>query len=220
MDSTNLAAKAVSAPVKLNDGTRNLWLIPYAEDIVRIIFSGNERICDRESMIVTARADYSGWELIENEREIILRSSSLQVLVGRSKLNVSIFDNDNNLIYRESARSAKELESKEVIRTKTAAPDQLKMEVTVDGLRVRAQDIETYVDRMAAQYRLHFDFADDEALYGLGSHEEGVGNLRGTHQYVYQQNMKACVPVLISTRGYGLLFDSSCLMTFRDDFMG
>ncbi|MDD2374859.1 MAG: glycoside hydrolase family 31 protein [Eubacteriales bacterium] len=220
MDSTNLAAKAVSAPVKLNDGTRNLWLIPYAEDIVRIIFSGNERISDRESMIVTARADYSGWELIENEREIILRSSSLQVLVGRSKLNVSIFDNDNNLIYRESARSAKELESKEVIRTKTAAPDQLKMEVTVDGLRVRAQDIETYVDRMAAQYRLHFDFADDEALYGLGSHEEGVGNLRGTHQYVYQQNMKACVPVLISTRGYGLLFDSSCLMTFRDDFMG
>jgi alpha-D-xyloside xylohydrolase len=32
--------------------------------------------------------------------------------------------------------------------------------------------------------------------------------------------MKASVPVLISTQGYGLLFDSSCLMTFRDDHMG
>lgn len=59
-----------------------------------------------------------------------------------------------------------------------------------------------------------------EALYGLGSHEEGMMNLRGQHQYLYQQNMKVVVPVLVSTRGYGILFDSYSLMTFHDDAFG
>ncbi|MEO8394277.1 MAG: TIM-barrel domain-containing protein, partial [Chloroflexota bacterium] len=59
-----------------------------------------------------------------------------------------------------------------------------------------------------------------EALYGLGSHEEGMMNLRGEHQYLYQQNMKAVVPVLLSTRGYGILVDSYSLMTFHDDAFG
>jgi alpha-D-xyloside xylohydrolase len=45
-------------------------------------------------------------------------------------------------------------------------------------------------------------------------------NLRGQHQYLYQQNMKAVVPVLASTRGYGVLLDSSSLMTFHDDAFG
>jgi alpha-D-xyloside xylohydrolase len=45
-------------------------------------------------------------------------------------------------------------------------------------------------------------------------------NLRGQHQYLYQQNMKAVVPVLLSTRGYGILVDSYSLMTFHDDAFG
>jgi alpha-D-xyloside xylohydrolase len=44
--------------------------------------------------------------------------------------------------------------------------------------------------------------------------------LRGQHQYLYQQNMKVVVPVLLSTRGYGILLDSYSLMTFHDDAFG
>lgn len=45
-------------------------------------------------------------------------------------------------------------------------------------------------------------------------------NLRGRQQYLYQQNMKAVVPVLVSTRGYGILVDSGSYMTFHDDAFG
>jgi len=45
-------------------------------------------------------------------------------------------------------------------------------------------------------------------------------NLRGQHQYLYQQNMKAVIPVLLSTRGYGIFLDSCSLMTFHDDAFG
>src|SRR6476661_6722077 len=60
----------------------------------------------------------------------------------------------------------------------------------------------------------------DEALYGLGSHDEGMLNLRGQHQYLYQQNMKVVIPLLVSTRGYGILWDSYSLMEFHDDVAG
>lgn len=45
-------------------------------------------------------------------------------------------------------------------------------------------------------------------------------NLRGHHQYLYQQNLKAVVPVLLSAKGYGILMDSCSLMTFHDDAFG
>jgi hypothetical protein len=45
-------------------------------------------------------------------------------------------------------------------------------------------------------------------------------NLRGQHQYLYQQNMKVAIPVLVSTRGYGVLQDHYSLMTFHDDAFG
>ena len=90
----------------------------------------------------------------------------------------------------------------------------------VDGLRMRAENVRQVIARQAYHTRLEFEWAEDEALYGLGSHEEGMLNLRGQHQYLYQQNMKAVVPVLVSTRGYGILLDSYSLMTFHDDALG
>ena len=93
-------------------------------------------------------------------------------------------------------------------------------EKAVDGVRIRAGNVRKVVDRQAYHTKLAFEWADGEALYGLGSHEEGMLNLRGQHQYLYQENMKAVVPVLVSTRGYGILLDSASLMTFHDDAFG
>ncbi len=87
-------------------------------------------------------------------------------------------------------------------------------------MRIHARNVRKVVDRQAYHTKLAFEWADGEALYGLGSHEEGMLNLRGQHQYLYQENMKAVVPVLVSTRGYGILLDSASLMTFHDDAFG
>ncbi|MDO4460987.1 MAG: glycoside hydrolase family 31 protein [Bacteroidia bacterium] len=66
------------------------------------------------------------------------------------------------------------------------------------------------------QYRLNFNFQEGEALYGLGAHMEDYMNLRGKTMYLTQHNLKAMVPVLNSTNGYGLLFDAGCVMKFCD----
>jgi len=92
--------------------------------------------------------------------------------------------------------------------------------VGADGLRVLAGSFREVVDRKAYHTKLEFEWMNGEALYGLGSHEEGMLNLRGQHQYLYQQNMKAVVPILLSTRGYGIVLDNYSFMTFHDDAFG
>ena len=66
------------------------------------------------------------------------------------------------------------------------------------------------------RYRTYFDWTATEALYGLGSHMENYMNLRGKKMYLCQHNLKAMVPVLNSTAGYGLLFDAGCAMVYND----
>jgi alpha-D-xyloside xylohydrolase len=60
----------------------------------------------------------------------------------------------------------------------------------------------------------------NEALYGLGQHQEGDMNLRGKTVDLYQANMKVSMPMLVSTKGYGILWDNYSLSKFSDNVQG
>jgi alpha-D-xyloside xylohydrolase len=66
------------------------------------------------------------------------------------------------------------------------------------------------------KYSMNFQLQPDEAIYGLGSHEQAYMNLRGKTLYLCQHNLKVMIPVLNSTAGYGLLADAGCAMLFTD----
>ncbi|UCE06823.1 MAG: DUF4968 domain-containing protein [bacterium] len=61
-----------------------------------------------------------------------------------------------------------------------------------------------------------FQWADDETLYGLGQHQEGIFNWRGCYVELFQLNMRAIVPFLLSTKGYGILWDNYSYTKFND----
>ena len=52
---------------------------------------------------------------------------------------------------------------------------------------------------------------DDEAFYGLGQHQAGEFNHKGLREELYQYNTKISVPMVVSNKGYGLLFDAYSL---------
>ncbi|WP_020524112.1 glycoside hydrolase family 31 protein [Catelliglobosispora koreensis] len=64
--------------------------------------------------------------------------------------------------------------------------------------------------------KLPLRFGAGEALYGLGQHEDGRLNYRGRTQELYQHNLKVPVPLLVSSRGWGLLWHGYSAMTFDD----
>jgi len=65
-------------------------------------------------------------------------------------------------------------------------------------------------------YKIRQDFllSPDEALYGLGQHQEGFFNVRDIPVRLLQANTNISIPFLISTNGYGLLWNNAALTDF------
>ena len=66
-------------------------------------------------------------------------------------------------------------------------------------------------------YEIRQDFllSPNEALYGLGQHQEGFFNVRDIPIRLLQANTSIAIPFLISTSGYGLLWNNAALMDFN-----
>ena len=62
--------------------------------------------------------------------------------------------------------------------------------------------------KSAFSTRVSFDSPADEAFYGLGQHQSGELNHKGRSEELFQYNTKVSLPMVVSTRGYGLLFDA------------
>jgi alpha-D-xyloside xylohydrolase len=63
-----------------------------------------------------------------------------------------------------------------------------------------------------------FQLPDDEAIYGLGQHQGGMLNYRGFAVSLGQNNTDVALPILISTRGYGLLWNTAAQSTMNNQF--
>lgn len=196
-------------------------LQPIAQNIIRISYTLDEYFSARESlMIVPQKQEYIDWDIKQEEGSIKLLTREIQLSVDMDTGAFTYFNANGNAITSEPKHDGKTLIPVDVVKSVFEETSEIKTGLGVDGIRVKVDNFKQGVDRRAYHTKLKFEWAENEAIYGLGSHEEGVMNLRGTHQYLYQQNMKAVVPVLVSTKGYGILIDSYSLMTFHDDMHG
>ncbi|MAM41391.1 MAG: alpha-xylosidase [Erythrobacter sp.] len=64
--------------------------------------------------------------------------------------------------------------------------------------------------------RVQFNRSTDEGLYGLGQHQNRQMNYNGEDVELAQHNMSIAVPYLVSTRGYGLLWDNNSITRVGD----
>ena len=190
------------------------------ESIVRVTMTGKQPFCDRPSLSVVANSWYSNYRMEEDAAEFRVATSSVKVSVDKRTGAIAYFDPEGRLLMREPERGGKWLTPIEVYRNRFSSSAATASADGIDGVRVSAAESERVLDRHAFQAKLEFVFAENEALFGLGSHEEGYGNLRGKSRELYQHNLKAVIPYFVSTRGYGLLFDCYSLMTFHDDALG
>jgi alpha-D-xyloside xylohydrolase len=56
--------------------------------------------------------------------------------------------------------------------------------------------------------RQQWESPQDEHLFGLGHHQNGLLNLRGSDIDLWQENWEVVVPFFTSSRGYGILWDN------------
>lgn len=60
-----------------------------------------------------------------------------------------------------------------------------------------------------------FLLSPNEAIYGLGQHQEGFFDLRDIPIRLLQANTNIAIPFLLSTKGYGLLWNNASLTDFN-----
>ena len=61
-------------------------------------------------------------------------------------------------------------------------------------------------------------YGSPEGLYGLGQHQAGVWNYRGESVDISQDNSNISVPMLVSSRGYGIFWNNASRTRFNNRF--
>ena len=216
-----LSADRHDSEVVFETDMGRLRLMPWGEDRVRVTLTREKEFSTEPGPFVLPRPEGPPpGELAESETRYVFRLPRLTVVVDKATAALSYFGADGTLLTQEPARGGKTLDAFEVIRYDFEAVAGPAFEFGADGFKSRAAAGKPRVDRKAWHTKLEFEFQAGEALYGLGSHEEGVMNLRGTVQYLYQQNMKIAIPYLVSTRRWAVLWNTGSAQTFRDDSFG
>ena len=62
---------------------------------------------------------------------------------------------------------------------------------------------------------LAFDSPEDEYLFGLGQFQDGYSNVRGLSRRLTQVNTQISMPMLLSNKGYGVLWNNYGLTEFN-----
>jgi alpha-D-xyloside xylohydrolase len=184
--------------------------------IVHVIFTNADTFSTRPSVMILPQ-QVRDEPLVERGNDFVLRTEKLQLRIDRQTGNFTWLDADGEVLLRDAG---KQLEPVAVERRVFDANVKITTESTADGLKARVANSKVVIDRTAYQTKLDLIFAEGEAIYGLGQHEEGILNYRGHAQFLYHQNLKVAMPAIVSTRGYGILWDTSSLAAFHEDVYG
>lgn len=185
--------------------------------VMRVVFTTRNSFTGRKSPSVLLQRPFA--PLIESSvSRLRLSAGELLVDVDRRSGAFTWRGADGQLLFREpqDGRDGKTLEEIDVVVTRFDDGIRHSEVQSVDGVRAVVEGGRTVVDRQAYRTRMRLQFQPDEAIYGLGQHEDGIFNYRGHAQELYQQNMKIAVPVLLSTRGYAVVWNSHSAADFRD----
>ena len=143
----------------------------YSPRIIRVTYTAQDQLPKSASLAVIAKPERVKWKLSDTKSEISLRTDEIQARVNRATGAVSFFDKDGAPILAENPDGGKSL-----------TPNQ------INGMNT-------------LRSRQEFELEPNEAIYGLGQHQNGWMNYCGTTVHLQQRNpTESAVPVLVSSR--------------------
>jgi len=158
-----------------------------AENIIRVVAAPKKSFSSRQSLMVD-KTDWEPvqWSVKEGKNQIVLSTAKLTVKVDRVKGTVAFYKANGQLILQEKEGGGKIFTPAEIMGEKTYSIQQL------------------------------FDSPEDEAFYGLGQHQNDIMNYKGRDVDLWQYNIVAVVPFLVSSKNYGILWDNNSRTKFGD----
>lgn len=160
--------------------------------------------------------------MTESQNRLTASGGALTVDIDTASGAFSWRTDDGEELFREPHDGAdtRILDEIDVLRTRFDPDTTRRRLQSVDGPKVLTDGGRQVIDRQAYSTTLRLQFSPDEAIYGLGQHEDGILNYRGHTQDLYQQNLKVAIPVIVSSKGYAIVWDSFSVARFVDGPQG
>ncbi len=163
-----------------------LKLTVCSDSIVRVMYSPRNNLPAGQDFVVTNRAwPKTSFKVADANGKVTLSTQKLKVAVDKVSGAVAFFDSLGNPLVSEPQNGGKVMPAATVNGESTFTPEQT------------------------------FTSPNDEFIYGLGQFQEGIWNWRGMPQEVRQLNTQIAVPMVLSSYGYGLLWNNASLTEFN-----
>jgi alpha-D-xyloside xylohydrolase len=169
---------------KLDKGLMNIRICK--ADIIEVKYTIFDTFPEKESLVIdNPWKQESPFTVADNKGQITITTSKLLIRINKTSNAITYINKKGEVITAESA------ENKTMNKT------------TIAG-------IDTY------NCNTGFNSPADEALFGLGCHPEDTLsiNYKGRNQQMLIKYMTGAIPVMLSTKGYGLLWDNYSASNF------
>lgn len=171
----------------VSGGVQAVQLQVISNNIIRVLASPAAGFSNSESLLTVYPKPAGGnFTIAETNDAVSVKTAGLTATVNKQTGAVSFADAAGKAILQEKQANGRQLKP-----------------VVYDG---------------APFYSIKqiFQTTPDDAIYGLGQHQDGIMNYRNQQIYFFQNNTEVAVPFLVSSKNYGILWDNYSLSTVGD----
>lgn len=188
---------------------RTVRLQVISSNIIRVEQSPERQMPrKRKSLVVVPQKSYDDFTVREQGDTIVVTAPQIRCLVSKKDGRVRLTDGSGRQLLKEHDKWFTPYVSSQRLLPqgyRPSAPGE------VNWGRKDSLDILSLEDRSGYSWGLSFDSPQGEAVYGLGQHQSEEMNYKGRNEELFQYNTKVSIPFIMSTAGYGLLWDSYSL---------
>jgi alpha-D-xyloside xylohydrolase len=156
-----------------------------SDRVVHVVASPTKEIPESNVPVAIHSCDGAQFQTTSDREHVFIRTASLTVEVDRKSLAVRFLNVAGKPILAEQTDNGRSMTP-----------------IQVDSVPM-------------FEVRQDFLLSPDEALYGLGQHQEGFLNVRDIPLELLQANTNIAIPFVVSTRGYGVLWNNAALTEFN-----
>ena len=196
-DDYKVEGQSVTVPVKqvTADGAQVVRLQVVNDNIIRVQATSEAQLPEKQSLIIVKQTAKPQFTVKEADGLVVVKAARVEARVESLTGRVTFYDADGKLLLQEAKEGGKTFKPFRV-------PDR---EIGVDVAKVPE------AQRNGLTWRMLFDSPaspKEESFYGLGQHQSEELNMKGLNEDLFQYNTKVSVPFVLSTKNYGLLWDS------------
>lgn len=194
-------------------GSETIWVEPWGENSLRVRMT-KEAIMDANdwALIDTpapalAEIAIEDIEMVEpwiNEADKAEHAKKSQIASIKNGEIIASFNGEGWLSFKNSDGK---------ILTEEYWRDRNRTDRYCVPLRIEARELKPLTGTSDYMLTLRFEAYEDEKIFGLGQYQEKVLNKKGATLELAHRNCQASVPFMLSSRGYGLLWNNPAVGT-------